>query len=540
MKKIVHNLLTTFLFFFVVVILPSCHEDVPEKPDSEKSDVTVMIYGAGGGSLDRSMIGKFRRLYRAAPEAYKHVQVAVQFKFSDEERMPNWRSEEEMNEFFETLAREGDAYVDSTISEKKYLTWMNPDGFSTMRFVVNPDQTLYSQSKDSYLEDDNCDITHPDSLASFIRWVAARCPARKYVLVLADHGRAYQPHEELDRDEGCIMRAPAALIDDKGYDKRHFTLNTLREGIRNSGVRFNTIYFDCCLMNCLEYQFGMQDLCDYVVASTYVMQGGGRYDELISCLANRPDDMASALSDYIRIAIDKLSEAYTVDGQPLYLDLTVTRTDRLAALGKKMRVFVDRLLDTYMNGTIDQQDAIDLVTDKAVKVAASSPFYDAAKYMKAIMQALPEVYDAAFYNELKSSFNECIVSQAYSTYLTERNYQVDYSVLLGTFGHYLWARWVNTPEGIEAPYIWSYEEDGTLIEYEVIDGTFTDEDDYNFTLMLLNKSKWVGTLATTYEQTAFDKAVGWSRWVRTNRHEPSLWSKSGFDDELEENDGLIE
>ena len=49
MKKIVHNLLTAFLFFFVVVILPSCHKDVPEKPDSEKSDVTVMIYGAGGG-----------------------------------------------------------------------------------------------------------------------------------------------------------------------------------------------------------------------------------------------------------------------------------------------------------------------------------------------------------------------------------------------------------------------------------------------------------------------------------------------------------
>ena len=330
------------------------------------------------------------------------------------------------------------------------------------------------------------------------------------------------------------MRAPAALIDDKGYDKRHFTLNTLREGIRNSGVRFEGIYFDCCLMNCLEYQFGMQDLCDYVVASTYVMQGGGRYDKLVSCLAQRPDDMASALSDYIRIAMDELSEANTVDGQPLYLDLTVTRTDRLPALGKKMRVFVDRLCDTYTNGTIDQQDAIDLVTDKAVKVAASSPFYDAAKYMKAIMQALPEVYDEAFYNELKSSFNECIVSQAYSTYLTEHNYHVDYSVLLGTFGHYLWARWVNTPDGINAPYVWSYEEDGTLIEYEVIDGTFTDEDEYNFTLMMLNKSKWVGTLATTYEQTAFDKAVGWSRWVRTNRHEPSLWSKSGFDDKLEE------
>lgn len=52
-------------------------------------------------------------------------------------------------------------------------------------------------------------------------------------------------------------------------DRSMITLNTLREGIRNSGVRFSSIYIDCCLMNCLEYQFGLKDLCDYIVASTY-------------------------------------------------------------------------------------------------------------------------------------------------------------------------------------------------------------------------------------------------------------------------------
>ena len=52
--------------------------------------------------------------------------------------------------------------MDSTITEKKYLAWMHPDGYSTMRFVVDPGQILYTQAKDGYLEDDNCDITHPD------------------------------------------------------------------------------------------------------------------------------------------------------------------------------------------------------------------------------------------------------------------------------------------------------------------------------------------------------------------------------------------
>lgn len=462
MKHNAHYLLILALCS-IGLLTPSCKSNDPVVPNHEATDVTVMIYGAGGGSLDRSMIGKIRQLFHADPEAYNHVQFAVQFKFSEDEKMPGWRSEEEKNTFYETLEREGEAYMDSTISDKKYLAWMQPNGFSTMRFVVEPGKILYNQAKDSYLEDDNCDITHPDSLAAFIRWAARQCPARKYVLVLADHGRAYLPHEEVGPDEKCI-----------------------------------------------------------------------KYDDLMECLAKSPNDVASALSDYIRIAMDKLSVEMAFGDRPLYLDLTLTRTDRLDALGRNMRLFVDKLCAAYENGSVDVQDAVDLVTDKAVKVSSIIPFYDAAKYMKAVMLALPDVYDEAFYNELKNSFNACLVAQAYSTYLTERNYQVDYSVMLGAFGHYRWGRWNTNPVSI--PYVWSYEEDGTLYEYQVVDGAFNSDEDYYCQFLLLNKSKWAGTLQSTYEQTAFDKAVGWSRWLRLNHHEPSMWSKSGFEEDLDDDD----
>ena len=51
-------------YFFVLAICSlvlfasSCRTDKPDIPVHPKSDVTVMIYGSGGGSLDRSMIGK--------------------------------------------------------------------------------------------------------------------------------------------------------------------------------------------------------------------------------------------------------------------------------------------------------------------------------------------------------------------------------------------------------------------------------------------------------------------------------------------------
>jgi hypothetical protein len=66
---------------------------------------------------------------------------------------------------------------------------------------------------------------------------------------------------------------------------------------------------------------------------------------------------------------------------------------------------------------------------------------------------------------------------------------------------------------------------------------FNYEDDvFTYTPELVAVSKWAGTLASVYEPTVFDKTVGWSRWIRLNRQEPSLWSKSGFSDELDDDD----
>ena len=522
-----------------MMVLTSCGEGsnpvvLPDEPQVEDlADVTIMIYGSGGGSLDQNLISKLRRIYEADPASFERVKVAVQYKFSQPEKVKDWSDDEMKNEFYATLEREGEEYVEKTAGSRSYMRWMGAKGNATMRYVVDPKQTLHSQAIDSWLPDDNMDITHPDSLANFIRWSAQQCPARQYVLVLADHGRGFLPHEEADPNEIIITRS---MVEDMGHDRRHFTAKTLHQGIQRSGIPITTLYLDLCLMNTLEYQFEMKDLCDYIVASTYSTQGVGFYDDLVDCLAKYPQDMAAALTRTIELAMQQQEENKVSD--PLYLDYTVTRTDRLDRLGSVMREFTDRLCNTYENGTPAQQQAIDQVTAQAVKVSAMNPFYDVAKYMSAIMRALPEVYGDDFYENLKKVFNDCLVAQAYSDYLKNRDYQVDYSVLLGTQGHYLWGRWLSAEFDVyEIPTIWSYEADGTLYEYNVNDPVFNDEDDtFTYTPELVATSTWAGTLASVYETTVFDKTVGWSRWIRMNRQEPSLWSKSGFSDELDDDD----
>ena len=521
------------------MVMTSCSEkDDPivspdETPVENPADVTVMIYGSGGGNLDANIINKLRNIYNADSASFERVKIAVQYKFSQPERVNDWTFEEIKNEFYATLEREGEAYVEKNASGRNYMHWMGAKGNATLRYVVDPKQTLYRQSAGSWLPDDNMDITNPDSLASFIRWSAQQCPARQYVLLLTDHGRGFLPHEEADPNEVIITRA---LVEDMGHARRHFTANTLHQGIQKSGIPITALYFDLCQMNTLEYQFEMKDLCDYIVASTYNTKGISFYDDLVNCLAKYPEDMATALTRTIELAMEQQEKAKLID--PLYLDYTVTRTDRLDRLGSVMREFTDRLCDTYQNGTAEQQQAIDQVTANAVKVTVMNPFYDVAKYMSAIMHALPEVYGDAFYDKLKDAFNDCLVAQVYSEYLTSRDYQVDYSVLLGTQGHYMWGRWLPIGWGAyELPTIWSYEADGTLYEYNVKDPVFNDEEDiFTYTPELVAVSTWAGTLASVYETTVFDKTVGWSRWIRMNRQEPSLWSKSGFNDELDDDD----
>ena len=538
MKQTAHYWLLAAILTMVQV-LASCSETnnpvvLPDEPQVENlADVTVMIYGSGGGSLDKSVINNLRKLYTAAPESFERVKVTVQYKCSQPEKIKDWPSDEERDAFYASIESKGEEYVENTVGAKNYMRWMGAKGNATMRYVVDPKQTLHRQAIDSWLPDDNMDITHPDSLANFIRWSAQQCPARQYVLVLSDHGRGFLPHEEAGPNEVIISRA---LMDDMGNARRHFTARTLHQGILSSGIPITALYLNLCLMNTLEYQFEMKDLCDYIVASTYTTLGVYFFDDLVDCLAKYPQDMAAALTRTIELAMQQQEENKVSD--PFYLDYTLTRTDRLDRLGSVMREFTDRLCDTYQNGTPAQQQAIDQVTAQAVKVSDMNPFYDAAKYMSAIMHALPEVYSDDFYEQLKKAFNDCLVVQVYSDYLTNRDYQVDYSVLLGTQGHYLWGRWLPTEfDDYELPTIWSYEADGTLYEYNVNDPVFNDEEDtFTYTPELVATSTWAGTLASVYGTTVFDKTVGWSRWIRMNRQEPSLWSKSGFSDELDDDD----
>ena len=495
-----------FLMAMVMLMLTSCsiNDNPVTNPDPQPkplSEYTIMYYGNGGANVDRFLLPIISDLYKASPDAYKKVNVVAQYKFSTTENLKKQSNRFDVNtcEMF---------------------------GSKTVRWAVDLAKTFQEQvySRNSIYGADNADCTCPDSLTNFIKWAAKAYPAKKYMLILNDHGGGYRPDDDLPEATPANTRG---LLYDDGNNSKHFTAKSLHRAITAANVRFETIYMWACLMNNLEYQFELQDLCDYVIASTYSMPAyGGAFNELPEMLSQPSVDIEQALAAYCKADVESWDKAYAAmgvtDDDPMYTDLTVTRTASIPHLGEVLREFTNRLCDTYTNGTKAQQQAIDSCTARTIKVQLNRPNYDAVKYVKSLINALPEVYGNDFYNQMKEAFNNCIVAQNFSKYLTNHNYMVDYSVLLGAEGAYSTTFWETGENGL--PTIPNAEnvftDDGERYSFKLLP---TDDPQYFRRELFGTPGSWGSTLADTYEQLAFDRAVGWSRWLRLNRQWPNLF-----------------
>ena len=503
MKK---YLLTLATVVCSITLLTSCTNDNADMPVTPNNEYTILYYGHGGGNREFIYLEKIADFYNASSEAYKRVNVVVNYKFSTTENMIK------QNYF------EGDT--------------CQTYGSKTIRWAIDPKKTFKEQAYDpaTIYGADNADITNPDSLANFIKWAVKTYPAKKYMLIVHDHGGGYTPNMELPETSSATTRA---LIGDDG-NNHHFTAKSFRRALTTANVHFETIFMDACLMNNLEYQFELHDLCDYVIAPTYSKPSiDGAYRMIPRLLGQPSVDIEKALDAYCKACVESWEPYMSYnENTPVYTDMTVTRTSQIPHLGEVLREFTDRLCDTYTNGTDAQRQAIDSCTASALKVQINQASYDAIKYVRSLILALPEVYDEEFFYRMGDAFNNCIVAQYFSHYLTAHEFMVDYSVLLGAEGAYATIFWYDNEEtGAKEPYAaYIFADDGEMQSYWIVP---TDDPHYYSAEPIDNNTYyWGSTLADTYEQLAFDRATGWSRWLRLNKQWPNMFSPKDMNFEL--------
>ncbi len=102
-------------------------------------------------------------------------------------------------------------------------------------------------------------MADPETLADFIRWSAERYPAKKYALVLWDHGGG----------------SKAGIFIDELFDGDTMYLDELRTALTESGVQLEAVLFDACLMANIETAYAIKDGARWMIASEEVVAGEG-------------------------------------------------------------------------------------------------------------------------------------------------------------------------------------------------------------------------------------------------------------------------
>ena len=126
------------------------------------------------------------------------------------------------------------------------ITFNNSNTFNSNTFELVAEVPLASMSK-------------PETLSDFIRWSAENYPAKKYALVLWDHGGG----------------AKTGLFIDELFDGDILYLDELHQALEGGGVQFETVLFDACLMANLETACAIQPYAHWMVGSEEVVTGEG-------------------------------------------------------------------------------------------------------------------------------------------------------------------------------------------------------------------------------------------------------------------------
>lgn len=171
-------------------------------------------------------------------------------------------------------------------------------------FKVDKNELPYSSNADEIWGEVN--MGSPDTLFRFINYTVKNYPAKKYALILWDHGGGY---------------FGACWDEDNGNDR--LTVSEIRQALMEArqqlGIKFSILGFDACLMGCIEIIYALRDLADIAVFSQEYEPGDGwPYDSILSYLTSNP---SASPADLARRIVSYYISFYS---SPLYRDLNAT------------------------------------------------------------------------------------------------------------------------------------------------------------------------------------------------------------------------
>ncbi len=432
----------------LVTLSCSNDEDDDVKMEKKQADYTVMLYGVGGGDLDL-----YLRYNLDQVQTYGYtekVNFAATVKYSADEQ-------------------EGEG-MDGT----RLLT-MTPEGMKNER-IAGPEFRM----------DD------PQNLADFIISSRESFPAKKYVLVLWNHGLEFSMYDQPVNDNYNTKKSSRALLFDDNVEEyggeASLSIFELEEALARAGEKIDLLYWDVCTMNMIEHVYQLREHVNYILGAEHLTPCyGGNYAALIHSLENNPA-LLSAMQKYVAEMKD-FWLSMLGDGYPY--DLTLVDLQYAEDVVQCVKRCADELMAIRDGNEPGSQQ--DLLFHYYLGTSNSSAtwFYSPEGYLYFPYNEdeNPATVVDMFY--LFRGMGDVLCNGALSTYVTRLGYLLqNFLPVTECFG---------TPSWVTRISLGLYFDEGKY---------FTKE----------KEGRPVNSISKLYKMLDFDKVVGWSRFIESNRY----------------------
>jgi hypothetical protein len=212
-------------------------------------------------------------------------------------------------------------------------------------------------------------MAEPTSLSDFIKWGVLNFPARKYAIILWDHG------------SGINGFGKDILFNNSTLDPLELSI-AFFTAISETGVRFELIGFDACLMSSLEVASRLYNVADYMVSSQEIEPSWGwDYKAIIESLLADSKQSGHSLGITIADSFTRHSERHSKPeeiGAHKYITMSVIDLSKIPQLVKEVNVLSNALKSSISDlpSALNISKSIDLTENYGRSSRAGSGLID--------------------------------------------------------------------------------------------------------------------------------------------------------------------
>ena len=373
-KSILWMMVTAVAGGFAIVSCSSSDSSpVPIPPrDNTPVDYTIMFYSAGGENLDCETENDLLKAAKALQASDKQVRFIVQYKYSTQAGLD--KQKEEQN------------YVPCGVAGGLYRFELLPSHINANGVLeyFNENMLYGNQQEKSK-------IYRSDSITSFINYCQRVAPAKNYILLFSDHGSGYVIWDDYPKTRSIVSDK---FNEDDG-DIPAISICDIRDGIRNSNIKHvKMINFDACNMNNIEVLTELMNETDYIMASSFITNGG-HYGDLINNLRGANDDATfeTTMSNYLNITTQNMYNKKTEGtanppcppDTPKRCDWVLTNMTKFKAVPVAVKAFTTKLVDE--NPSNFGATGLDYAATKCYHPSVASCSYDIGQYATLLAKA---------------------------------------------------------------------------------------------------------------------------------------------------------